>query len=276
MPLASHAPVIPPAAAVRHPVRAAMPLLAAMVVASLLVATPAEAIKLWEREGKAPGDDVRGGRGQESRDGALGLLGAIASALGVTPSRRGAPPLAEFVTRGDHRRALAPFARRASHLPAAAGDAEHVARHLAYGNALASRGYPSEATAEYLAALDLQPELQPAWVNLGVVARRTGHFELAKTLLQHAIDLTPRDGLAWYQLGMTEQAMGDLEAADRAYLRALELDPSLWSPEVNPHVLLNERSAIALHARYINRVGDQAPLAGAATPPPYAPSHRGR
>jgi tetratricopeptide (TPR) repeat protein len=93
----------------------------------------------------------------------------------------------------------------------------------------------SEAEADFLKALELQPE-QPfvlnylgySWVDQGV------NLDRAKSMLHRAVELRPQDGFitdslgwAYFKLGEYDKAVGHLE-------RAVELEPG--DPTINDHL----------------------------------------
>lgn len=256
------------------PQRASQPIAFAVLLASAaLIAAPAEAIKLWEREGRrrAPAQEAT----TSPTSAALTTAGATPSVaaaieaaglLGALPGRGGAPPLDLITRRGDHRRLLAPAAERATAAATAGFDA--AASHLEYGNALAARGYVAAAAAEYVAAIEGEPRLTSAWINLSTLLRRGGHADQAMRLASTAVALDPRSGHAQFALALAHEQAGHLEEADRAYMAALDLEPRLWMPAANPEVVGNERAQRALHRRYMEGRTVEAALAADPAPAP--------
>ncbi len=121
-------------------------------------------------------------------------------------------------------------------------------------------GRPAAAARLYRAALDIDPDLTGAWINLGECLRRLdlpdqaaaafrevvrrlpafadGHVALAAALretgaldeavrsLREAIRLEPAHVDAYATLGVCLQDRGEFEAASECFERALELDPT--------------------------------------------------
>jgi protein O-GlcNAc transferase len=87
-----------------------------------------------------------------------------------------------------------------------------------------------QAKAIYDQILVCQPEQALALSNLGVIARRTGRFELAIALLTQAIAADPRDPSFFINLGNVYESNGALQQAIVNYRQAVSLDPALeWA-----------------------------------------------
>lgn len=83
-----------------------------------------------------------------------------------------------------------------------------------------------------LAAVNLNPGLSGAWVNLAAAFENQGsHWEAAKAC-REAVKINPDDGLAWTNLGNSLKNSGRAAEAAQAYREAVRLQPdnlALWS-----------------------------------------------
>lgn len=74
--------------------------------------------------------------------------------------------------------------------------------------------------------IELDPTHYDAPFNLGVIAERRGHPEVAERYYRRAIELFPRHGRAHYQLGQMYLAQNRIPDAVVEFRRAIELDPN--------------------------------------------------
>jgi len=81
------------------------------------------------------------------------------------------------------------------------------------------------AIACYARALELDPDLVPARLNLGVALLAQGSADAAADSLSAIVAVHPRHARAWYNLGNAERARGRHDRAAQAYERAAALDP---------------------------------------------------
>ena len=86
-------------------------------------------------------------------------------------------------------------------------------------------GYVDNAVRWLRSAVLIDPELVPAWVNLGVVLRRAGDFSGAEDAYKHALEIDPRMVSAYQNLAALLQRQGRTEEA-RGFLRAMQKTPS--------------------------------------------------
>ena len=84
---------------------------------------------------------------------------------------------------------------------------------------------PKGAAAAYREALDLDPELGDAAVNLGRILHESGHAEDAAGLYRRALAITPEDPIVHFNLALALEDTRGAAAAAEHYERALELDP---------------------------------------------------
>lgn len=101
------------------------------------------------------------------------------------------------------------------------------------------RGYfleedsPEEAMAAYRQALELEPGLADAHLNLGRLLHERGQTPDAERHYRQALAARPEDATAAYNLGVALQDLGRLNDAAQAYEAALELDRTLADAHYN-------------------------------------------
>ena len=108
------------------------------------------------------------------------------------------------------------------------------------GNSHAQAGRWDQARAAYQKAIELDPNFQAAYANLGVVYYQLEQLDLAASQYQKALELDPDDGDVAYNLGALylQQALMSGEQTDQALLersvtqlkQAAELSPDLAEP----------------------------------------------
>ncbi len=82
-------------------------------------------------------------------------------------------------------------------------------------------------------ALEYNPRFTEAWVNLGLVEMRLGHYEVARRDFRKAIELNPDLPAPFHGMGLLEERVGDLEKAEKSYREALKVDPGFGPARVN-------------------------------------------
>ena len=146
---------------------------------------------------------------------------------------------------GEYRAALK---ADANHFPAMCGLAIELTRLKAYGEARTildasaklrpdspvplnaigrieeARGKTAEAERNYRAALELNPSMTVARVNLGVLLAATGRKEDGIKSLQDAATRAPKDPLPLLALGTVQLAAKDPKAAADSFRRAVSMD----------------------------------------------------
>ena len=111
---------------------------------------------------------------------------------------------------------------------------------------------PEEALAAYRRALELDPGLADAHLNLGRLLHEQGSTLEAEHCYRQALTARPGDATAAYNLGVALQDLGRLEAAAEAYENALELDRTLADAHYNLAGIyeeLGQREAAFRHLR---------------------------
>jgi tetratricopeptide (TPR) repeat protein len=92
---------------------------------------------------------------------------------------------------------------------------------------------PAGACTAYGKALELDPDLVDAWVNLGRIAHQSGNAREAVRLYHHALERSPDDPVIHFNLALAlEDSRGPAPAASH-YERALALDPSFADAHYN-------------------------------------------
>jgi Tfp pilus assembly protein PilF len=97
------------------------------------------------------------------------------------------------------------------------------------------------AEAELGLALEYNPRFTEAWVNLGLVEMRLGHYERAHHDFRKAIELNPDLPAPFHGRGLLEERTGELEKAEKSYREALKVDPGFGPARVNLGRLLFAR-----------------------------------
>lgn len=100
-------------------------------------------------------------------------------------------------------------------------------RHLflrEWGNALVRASRLDEALLKYLAALELKPDSDVLYANLGTLEIQRKKYEAARGHFLKVLKINPKSAKAYSGLGLVFMAQNDLMEAERHFLRALDLD----------------------------------------------------
>jgi len=98
--------------------------------------------------------------------------------------------------------------------------------HFFLGSALGLGGNFGEAIRELRAAMDLDPEFEPAYRAFGMFrVERAQYLPDALAALETAVRLDPQDARALYWLGEFHRGLGELTKARPYFDRAYRLDP---------------------------------------------------
>lgn len=92
---------------------------------------------------------------------------------------------------------------------------------------------PAEAAAAYRRAVELDPDLADAWINLGRLTHEAGDAKHAIALYREALARSPEDPVVHFNLALALEDTREDRAAACAYERALELDPSFADAHYN-------------------------------------------
>lgn len=134
----------------------------------------------------------------------------------------------------------APAGQEAAPVPEVPFEAGSAQAQFESGNSHAQAGRWDQARAAYQKAIELDPNFQAAYANLGVVYYQLEQLDLAASQYQKALELDPDDGDVAYNLGALylQQALISGEQPDPAMLeravtqlkQAAELSPNLAEP----------------------------------------------
>jgi tetratricopeptide (TPR) repeat protein len=111
---------------------------------------------------------------------------------------------------------------------------------------------PEEAMAAYQRALEIQPRLADAHLNLGRLLHERGEAAAAEEHYRQALTARPDDATAVFNLGVALQDLGRLPEAADAYEAALALDRALADAHFNLAGIyegLGQREAAFRHLR---------------------------
>lgn len=113
----------------------------------------------------------------------------------------------------------------------AADPAAFAPRHF-LGIVRAQQGRPQEALALIAAALEIDPDAAPAWLNRGNILSAIGQHADAITSYDHALALRPGEVETLHNRARTFLDMGRLDRALADYDQVLDVrrnDPSIWN-----------------------------------------------
>lgn len=108
---------------------------------------------------------------------------------------------------------------------AVAAQPSSAAAHFNLALAYTDRGMIRRAEEEYRKALDLNPDLVEAWVNLGGVLLLQWDFKGTLEATRNAVNRNGDTLLAHYNMGQAFLYLGDAEGVVSCYRRVLSLDP---------------------------------------------------
>ena len=92
---------------------------------------------------------------------------------------------------------------------------------------------PQRATAAYKRTIELRPDFQEAYYDLGVIAQNAGRYGEAVSYYQRCISLDNSYWPAWNNLGNTWASLGEQERAVQAFETTLHLNPDHWPSQYN-------------------------------------------
>jgi tetratricopeptide (TPR) repeat protein len=87
------------------------------------------------------------------------------------------------------------------------------------------KGQAVEAESLYRKAIDLEPTMAEAWVNLGGILYDRKKFPEAFEAYQQALEIDPRYARAYYNVGNCFYEFGKFTKALDCYIKALKIDP---------------------------------------------------
>ena len=92
---------------------------------------------------------------------------------------------------------------------------------------------PVLACAAYARAIELDPDLVDAYVNLGCIAHDAGRSKDAIRFYELALERTPDDPVIHFNLGLALELTGGPQVAAKRYERAVALDPTFADAHYN-------------------------------------------
>lgn len=110
-------------------------------------------------------------------------------------------------------------------LAAVRADPDSALAHYNLGLAYGSTGRARSAEEHYRRALEIDPELVEAWVNLGGVRLQQWDFEGCLAATREAVARRPNSAIAHFNMGQAHLYLGHAEELVACNRRALELDP---------------------------------------------------
>jgi len=112
---------------------------------------------------------------------------------------------------------------------------------------------PVEARRAYLQALELDPDLADAHLNLGRLEHEAGELGKAEAHYRDAVRCAPEDPTCHYNLGVLLEDRNRADEAVHAYRQALERDPDLGDAHYNLGLLLESRGRRAEAMKHLMR-----------------------
>jgi Flp pilus assembly protein TadD len=97
------------------------------------------------------------------------------------------------------------------------------------------------AEAAFLKAIELEPTLFSAYMELGAIYRKSGRYQDALARLSEGLQVSPRNASLLMLLGVTSEAMGDIPRARKAYDDLLAVNPRFAPAANNLAWLLSEQ-----------------------------------
>jgi tetratricopeptide (TPR) repeat protein len=154
--------------------------------------------------------------------------------------------------------------KKAKRKPASSGDGKSpeqmtVAQALRDASRHHRDGRLGEAEVLYRRILQTDPENADANHLLGVIARQTGHPQIALDLIGKALQGNPGYAEAHYNLGNTLKEIGRLDEAEQSFRRALDLKPDYLLAFYNLGALLSDRGRLDEAEQCNRRVLDLNP-----------------
>jgi tetratricopeptide (TPR) repeat protein len=128
--------------------------------------------------------------------------------------------------------------------------------HNDLGNLLALRGFPEQASDQYLQAAKLDKSNFIALYNLGLLRETEGKTGDAISAYQKSIKRKPGFPPSRFRLGRLYEQEGKLDDAVTQYAKAFWIDPSMRNPKRNPLVIdsdLMYRASLANYERDLAR-----------------------
>jgi len=112
----------------------------------------------------------------------------------------------------------------------------------------------ARAAASAQRAVDLNGELAPVHLTMGIVQAARGQHAAAISSLQQALAVEPRNGDALRELANAYEGAGRYDDAEATFRRAIELRQNSWAAYKDLGVFLNQRGRLSEAVPYFERV----------------------
>jgi tetratricopeptide (TPR) repeat protein len=110
---------------------------------------------------------------------------------------------------------------------------------------------PAKAESAYRKAIELDPGLVEAHLNLGRLLHTGGAVHDALEQYRSALGAGGDDAIAWFNIGVASQDLGDRQGAVEAYERTLELSPRFADARYNLAALYEDIGDVALALQHL-------------------------
>jgi len=104
--------------------------------------------------------------------------------------------------------------------------------HFNLGLCFNVQGEYENAKKQFSIAIELDPELAPAWSALALLIAEDGEFERAIEFIEKSIELQPQEPSHWFSMGQVYELSGDSEASNHYFSEGYKLLKSLY-PDKN-------------------------------------------
>jgi tetratricopeptide (TPR) repeat protein len=146
--------------------------------------------------------------------------------------------------------------------PEAAGANERNARaseHLKRGASLESEGKLAESIAAHKQALEINPGLVQAHINLISLYGRTKQFDKAERAFRAALEINPELPGIHYNFGVSLSEQGRNKEAAQSFRRCLELDPYHAEAHHNYAAIIEREGRLEEAARHYRKAIENKP-----------------
>lgn len=110
---------------------------------------------------------------------------------------------------------------------------------------------PEGAREAYQRAIDIDPEMSDAYVNLGRLLHEAGDLDEAIQCYRQALERAPDDPVVHYNFALALEDAGDMSAARMHYHEAVEIDPDFADAHFNLGRLLERIGRRAQALRHL-------------------------
>lgn len=104
--------------------------------------------------------------------------------------------------------------------------------HFNLGLCYNVQGDYENARRQFSIAVELDPELAPAWSALGLLVAENGEFERAVKFVRESIKIEPQEPSHWFAMGQVYELSGDDEASNNCFAQGYKLLKSIY-PDKN-------------------------------------------